>query len=166
MTGSPLPKPMDYRVPDGTRSPTAILGRTDLARAAIQIVESGGEGGLHCHTGMDSFYYVAAGRVRFYGAGDVLVGEFGPGQGAMVPRNTPYRFEQVGDAPLELLQFAAYDRAVENRKIELGGGQIDERETRLESLRARLENSLAAGGHVTDGELDQALAKRAAELRE
>ena len=119
MAALPLPQAMDYRVPQGTRSPTAILGRTDLARAAIQIVQSGGEGGLHCHTGMDSFYYVAAGRVRFYGADDVLVGEFGPGQGAMVPRNTPYRFEQVGDAPLELLQFAAYDRTVENRKIEL-----------------------------------------------
>ena len=41
MAQPPLPQPMDYRAPQGARNPTAILGKTDLARAAIQVIEAG-----------------------------------------------------------------------------------------------------------------------------
>ena len=41
---------------------------------------------------------------------------------------------------------------------------VEERETRLRALRATLEASLAAGGDVSEVELDEALAQRAAEL--
>ena len=42
---------------------------------------------------------------------------------------------------------------------------VEEREAKLGALRAMVEASISAGGHVTDEELDEALAQRAAELR-
>ena len=57
---------------------------------------------------------VLSGRVRFYGEGDVLVGEFGPREGVLVPRNFKYWFEAVGDEPLELLQVESFDIAIPN----------------------------------------------------
>jgi antitoxin ParD1/3/4 len=41
---------------------------------------------------------------------------------------------------------------------------VEEREAKLRALRATLDASIAAGGDVTDAELDQALADRDAEL--
>ena len=43
----------------------------------VQVVREGGENNLHSHRGMDGFWMVLAGRVRFYGPGDALIGEFG-----------------------------------------------------------------------------------------
>lgn len=41
---------------------------------------------------------------------------------------------------------------------------VEEREARLSALRETLDRSIAAGGEVTDEELDVALEKKAAEL--
>ena len=41
---------------------------------------------------------------------------------------------------------------------------VEEREAKLRALRATLEASIAAGGEVSDAELDEALAERSAEL--
>jgi antitoxin ParD1/3/4 len=41
---------------------------------------------------------------------------------------------------------------------------VEEREARLNALRATLDSSIAAGGEVTEEELDQALAECGAEL--
>lgn len=42
---------------------------------------------------------------------------------------------------------------------------VEEREAKLQALRATLEASIAAGGEVTEDELDLALAARGEELR-
>jgi antitoxin ParD1/3/4 len=42
---------------------------------------------------------------------------------------------------------------------------VEERETRLAALRETLDASIAAGGEVSDEELDAAIASKAAELR-
>lgn len=42
---------------------------------------------------------------------------------------------------------------------------VEEREAKLQALRATLEASIAAGGEVTEDELDVALAARGEELR-
>ena len=42
---------------------------------------------------------------------------------------------------------------------------VEERETRLAALRATLDASIAAGGEVTDAELDADIATRSAELK-
>jgi antitoxin ParD1/3/4 len=42
---------------------------------------------------------------------------------------------------------------------------VEEREAKLKALRATLDASIAAGGEVTDDELDHAIAARSEELR-
>jgi mannose-6-phosphate isomerase-like protein (cupin superfamily) len=75
----------------------------------IQVLKSGGENNLHSHAHLDGFWFVLKGRARFYGDHDVLVGEFGPNEGVLVPRNVAYWFESVGDEELHLLQVEAFD---------------------------------------------------------
>ena len=42
---------------------------------------------------------------------------------------------------------------------------VEEREAKLAALRARLDDSIARGGEVSDEELDRAIAEKSAELR-
>ncbi|MBF0325183.1 MAG: type II toxin-antitoxin system ParD family antitoxin [Alphaproteobacteria bacterium] len=42
---------------------------------------------------------------------------------------------------------------------------VEEREAKLKALRATLDASIAAGGEVTEDELDQAIAARSEELK-
>jgi antitoxin ParD1/3/4 len=42
---------------------------------------------------------------------------------------------------------------------------VEEREAKLRALRATLDASVAAGGHLSDEQLDAALARRGAELK-
>ena len=41
---------------------------------------------------------------------------------------------------------------------------VEEREAKLTALRATIDASIAAGGHVTDDQIDDALARRSSEL--
>lgn len=95
------------------------LGQSDIIRGAVQVVRKGGDNNLHAHTGMDGFWMVLKGRVRFYGPGNEVQGEFGPHEGVITPRNTPYWFECVGEEVLEILQVVAFDRSVKNRRVDL-----------------------------------------------
>src|ERR1700759_1695480 len=73
-----------YAKPDGQSVAKGFvaLGRRDIVRGAVQIVKKhGGENNLHYHTSSASFWMVLKGRVRFYGPGDVLIGEYGPPEG-------------------------------------------------------------------------------------
>jgi mannose-6-phosphate isomerase-like protein (cupin superfamily) len=100
-----------YAKPDQVNSGKGFVGlaRTDLFKAVVQVVKKdGGENNLHYHKRMDSFWMVIKGRVRFYGPGDVLIGEFGPNEGTITPRYSRYWFENVGDGDLELLQISSY----------------------------------------------------------
>lgn len=100
-----------YAKPDAVNSAKGFvaLGRKDIVRGAVQIVKkNGGENNLHYHTSSASFWMVLKGRVRFYGPGDVLIGEFGPHEGTITPRFSRYWFENVGDEDLELLQVSAF----------------------------------------------------------
>jgi mannose-6-phosphate isomerase-like protein (cupin superfamily) len=85
------------------------LGRKDVVRGSVQVVKKhGGENNLHYHTSSASFWMVLKGRVRFYGPGDVVIGEFGPNEGTITPRYARYWFENVGEEDLEILQVAAF----------------------------------------------------------
>ena len=114
------PKPVRYRRPaDLQRSKTIVaLGKTDLVRAVVQVVRDGGETNLHAHTGMDLFYFVLAGRARFYGPGDVVIGEFAAHEGVIIPRGSAYWFESCGDVALELLQIGSFDPGTDNRRVD------------------------------------------------
>ncbi len=102
------------------------LGRTDIVKSWVQVVKkNGGENNLHYHKHVDTFWMVLTGRVRFYGPGDEVIGEFGPHEGTITPRYSRYWFENVGDGDLELLQVAAYDHPGAN------GGRTDVSEQKL-----------------------------------
>src|SRR5262249_7891696 len=84
------------------------VGRRDIVRGAVQVVKkNGGENNLHYHSTSASFWMVLKGRVRFYGPGDVLIGEFGPHEGTITPRYARYWVEHVGEQGLEIPQASA-----------------------------------------------------------
>lgn len=105
-----------YEKPDDVGKSKALirLGRGGAVRGIVQVVKkNGGENNLHYHTNADTLWMVLRGRVRFYGAGDKLLGEFGPEEGIITPRYFRYWFENCGDEDLELLQMGAFVSADE-----------------------------------------------------
>jgi mannose-6-phosphate isomerase-like protein (cupin superfamily) len=106
----PEATPFKYERPgevEAGKKKFVTLCRTDILYGAVQVLNAGGENNLHSHSTMDGFWMVVSGRVRFYGENDALLGEFGPYEGMLVPRNTPYWFESAGDGIAELLQVEA-----------------------------------------------------------
>ena len=110
------------------------LAGSDIIRGRVQVVREGGENNLHSHRGMDGFWMVLAGRVRFYGPGDVVIGEFGKYEGILIPRGEQYWFESVSDEEeLEILQMAGFETGVkaervnaEPQKLEIGSVKVKE----------------------------------------
>jgi mannose-6-phosphate isomerase-like protein (cupin superfamily) len=108
-------RPMRYErpvLPEGRPKAVKMLARTDRAFLAVQLVREGGENNLHSHAHVDGFWFVLKGRARFYTTDDELLGDFGPLEGVVVPREFPYWFESSGDEELEILQFEASDIAI------------------------------------------------------
>jgi mannose-6-phosphate isomerase-like protein (cupin superfamily) len=102
------PQVFKYERPALDRAKRVLrLGRSDIVRANVHVVREGGENNLHAHPNSDGFWLVLSGRVRFYGEGDVLLGELGQHEGILMPRGYKYWFESAGDEPLEILQVAA-----------------------------------------------------------
>ncbi len=127
-------KTFSYQKPEAMNAGKGFVGlaRTDILKGAVQVVKkNGGENNLHYHKRMDSFWMVLKGRVRFYGPGDVVIGEFGPHEGTFTPRFSRYWFENVGDGELELLQVAAYTQGateggrtdVSQQRYKVGSGE-------------------------------------------
>jgi mannose-6-phosphate isomerase-like protein (cupin superfamily) len=85
----------------------------------VQIVKDGGENNLHYHTNSDTTWVVMKGLVRFYGLGDKLIGEYGPGQGIMIPGGARYWFEKAGTETLELLQVVAVEPGAKGERINI-----------------------------------------------
>ena len=125
--GARAPQKFSYKKPESQETAKAItsLCQTDIIRGAVQIVQQGGDNNLHSHTGMDGFWMVLRGAVRFYGPGDEVLGEFGVHEGIVMPRNAKYWFESCGDEDLELLQVVAFDRDVKNERVDLNERKFD-----------------------------------------
>ncbi len=116
-----------YKKPDPLSGDKMIveLAKSRLIRGRVQIVRKGGENNLHTHDGMDGFWLVLKGRVRFYGPGDVVIGEFGQHEGILLPAGEPYWFESAESGEdLELLQMAAFDPAVPLKRNDLSALKI------------------------------------------
>ena len=91
------------------------LAQTDLVKGAVQILGKGGANNLHSHAGADTFWMVLKGRARFYSGVEEVIGEFGPFEGIVTPRGTPYWFESVDkNEDLELLQVAGFEKGVKD----------------------------------------------------
>lgn len=107
-------KSYSYRKPAeiGAAKGRVNLCKTETLRGVVQIVKKdGGENNLHYHTNSDSFWMVLKGRIRFYGPGDKLIGEFGPHEGTVTPRYSRYWFENAGEEDAELLQIAGLSKS-------------------------------------------------------
>ena len=110
------------------------LAGSDIIRGRVQVVREGGENNLHSHRGMDGFWMVLSGRVRFYGPGDVVIGEFGKHEGILIPRGEQYWFESASDdEELEILQMAAFEKGTkvervdaEAQKLKVGSVEVRE----------------------------------------
>ncbi len=121
------PQTFKYQKPPAQDTAKAIVGlcQTDIIRGAVQVIKQGGDNNLHSHTGMDGFWMVLKGRVRYYGPGDEVLGEFGVHEGIVMPRGAQYWFESVGDEDLELLQVVAFDRDVKTERIDVEAQKFD-----------------------------------------
>jgi mannose-6-phosphate isomerase-like protein (cupin superfamily) len=98
-------QPLGYTRPESGKPKDIVpLAKSSRLRTAVQIVHEGGENNLHYHTNSDTCWFVLRGRVRFYGVGDTLIGEYGPREGIQIPEGSRYWFEKTGDEDLELLQ--------------------------------------------------------------
>lgn len=91
-----------------------VLARSDIMLAAVQLVKKGGENNLHSHSSMDGFWFVLKGKVKFYGAENVLLGEFGPHEGIFLPRGVSYWFESSSDEVLEILQVESFAKGIQS----------------------------------------------------
>jgi mannose-6-phosphate isomerase-like protein (cupin superfamily) len=87
----------------GKKRAMTRLCTTDMTIAAIRKFADGGEIVLHSHDNLDGFWMVLAGRASFLDA-EGVEHEFGPLEGVMIPRETPYAFRSIGDEPLQILQ--------------------------------------------------------------
>lgn len=106
-----------YRRPDELKRDRALvpLVKTQTMLSMVQIFRGGGgEQEMHLHTAMDGFWFVLAGRARFYGDGDELVADLGVHEGILVPAGAKYWFEAGECEELQLLQVEAIDHRVKN----------------------------------------------------
>ena len=110
--------PPDVDYPDNDKLHIKLAG-TDNCRAAIQILRNGSDNNLHYHPNKDTIYMVLKGRIRFYGSGDRVLGEYGPNEGLLIPENARYWFKSLGDEEAWLLQFASFPKGAKaSRRVD------------------------------------------------
>lgn len=90
-------------LPADTRA-NVRLCEGDILRGTVQILPRGFSNTLHYHPAAEGFWMVLSGHVRFYGPDARFLGEFGPLEGVLIPRNGRYWFHQFGDEEAHLLQ--------------------------------------------------------------
>ena len=113
-------QPLGFTTPDsGKPKDVMLLGKTERMRTLVQIVKEGGENNLHYHTNTDTTWVVLKGRVRFYGLGDELIGEYGPSEGILIPGGSRYWFEKAGEEQLDLLQVVAVESGAKGERINI-----------------------------------------------
>ena len=107
-------------IPAGKKAHVKLAG-TNSCRASVQVLNRGGENNLHYHPNMDGIWMVLKGRLRWYGAHDKVMGEFGPMEGIVQPENSRYWFESIGDEEAWLVQIGGYPKGkAAARKIHIG----------------------------------------------
>jgi mannose-6-phosphate isomerase-like protein (cupin superfamily) len=117
-----------YKKPENLRKGKGIvqLAQTSVIRGRVQIVQEGGENNLHSHTGMDGFWFVLAGKVKFYGPGDVLIGEYAKHEGILIPAGLEYWFESSDPhEALEILQMAGFEKGVKVTRNDVAAQKLD-----------------------------------------
>jgi mannose-6-phosphate isomerase-like protein (cupin superfamily) len=125
MSEVPQPRLVKYVKPDVAAGKAFVkLCRTDRMVGFVQVIAKGGENNLHAHRHADGLWFVLSGRVRFYGAEERVIGEFGRHEGVLIPRGCPYWFEAVGDETAEIMQIEAFDQPLPV-DASLGADRVD-----------------------------------------
>jgi quercetin dioxygenase-like cupin family protein len=97
------------------------LCASDILMATVQMIPEGGDNVLHYHPGADGFWMVLKGKLRFHGP-DGMIGEYGPNEGLLMPRNARYWFE-TADPKVEvhlLYVTALTEKKPANFRVALG----------------------------------------------
>jgi mannose-6-phosphate isomerase-like protein (cupin superfamily) len=105
-----------YRRPDEiSTNPrlTVDIYKSEMTDARVLVLDHAGETRLHSHPEQDAVWFVLAGRARFYDEQDRAY-EVGTHEGVVVPTNTKYWFEAVGDEPLEIFRVAGRNPKIEH----------------------------------------------------
>ena len=68
----------------------------EMVRATGHVILRGEIDNLHYESGVDEVWVVLKGRARFCRKGRTLIGEFGIGEGILIPRESPYFVESIG----------------------------------------------------------------------
>ena len=106
------------------------LAHSDLMIATVQIITEGGDNNMHYHPGRDSFWMVLKGRLRFHGS-DGVIGEYGPNEGLLMPRNARYWFETADpNQELHLLHVEANTGKDEVKRVNLMAKKPDHQPNR------------------------------------
>jgi mannose-6-phosphate isomerase-like protein (cupin superfamily) len=90
-------------LPADTRA-NVRLCKGDILRGTVQILPKEFSNTLHYHPAAEGFWMVLSGNVRFYGPDARFLGEFGPMEGVLIPRNGRYWFHTFGGEEAHLLQ--------------------------------------------------------------
>ena len=88
----------------GDRGDSHDLITNERVISTIQIMQKGQGNSIHMHRDQDGYWFVLAGRARFHGVGEEILGELGANDGIYVPHDTRYWFESVNDEPLQILR--------------------------------------------------------------
>jgi mannose-6-phosphate isomerase-like protein (cupin superfamily) len=124
------------------------IAKTDVTYCGVQVLYPESKINLHSHAALDQLWYVISGRVRFY-TNEGLVGEFGPNEGAFIPRGTAYRLETAGDGRAEILQSASIAKDLPNTVVDY------ERSTRSDTaikVARAISSPAKAAAAVAEGE--------------
>lgn len=97
---------------------TEMLLRTDILKAMVQVVTTGGETNLHAHAATDAVWLVLAGQATFYTEGDKPVARLRRYDLLLVPRGTPYWFESSGEEPLVIFRVGAVEQNTKDERID------------------------------------------------
>jgi mannose-6-phosphate isomerase-like protein (cupin superfamily) len=111
-------QPFRYERPALTDEKVSVrLTGTEFLDADVQVIQVGGSPNLHSHTGNDAIWFVLSGQARFYGEAAEPIAELSTHEGVLIPHDTPYWFESVGDFPCEMLHVTARTKAEHDKRI-------------------------------------------------
>ena len=105
-------------LPDDLRGNVRLCSG-DILRGTVQVLPKGFSNTLHYHPAAEGFWMVLSGGVSFYGNDAKFLGEFGPMEGILIPRNGRYWFHQRGDEEAHLLQVQGNANDGSNNRVDI-----------------------------------------------
>ena len=106
----------------------------EILRGTVQVLPKGFSNTLHYHPAAEGFWMVLSGEVRFYGNDSNFLGEFGPMEGVLIPRNGRYWFAQSGKEEAHLLQVRGSAKDGSKSRVDVGEVHANYGKSRIHGL--------------------------------